>query len=276
MKLQVFSLAVGAAVLLAGCSTGPSAPEPGTPAYLWNAAGRAYSARDMVKANDYLSELQQSDNEYSPRARIWQAVLAGGMVRGYLELADGYESGERLGGANSLWCHKQMMDLRAHASHVAMDFTQAVHAFVNRDPSSEVQLNFGLPPGSASEPAALRKAYSGAVMQEAEAQALETAMVDYGVVRELCLVNGTANDSAQLIAKFKAEVKTPRAMFLSAAAKTLYETSTLFGPKHMDQPQRLKLMCQEALAALHSIPETKESAALAPKLSAMLKKIPSI
>jgi hypothetical protein len=157
-----------------------------------------------------------------------------------------------------------------------MDFTQAVHAFINRDPSSDVQLNFGLPPGSASEPPTLRKPYSGVAMQEAEAQALETAMVDYGVVRELCLVNGTANDSAQLIAKFKAEVKTPRATFLYAAAQTLYDMSTLFGPRKMDQPQRLKIMCEEALAALHSIPETKEAALLAPKLQATLKKIPTI
>ena len=276
MRLQALLLSVGAAVFLTACSSGPTAPDPGTPAFLWNAAERAYHNGDIMKANDDLSELQQTDNEFSPRARIWQTVLAGGMARGYCELADGYESGGRINHANPLAFHKQMMDLRAMAAHAAMDFTQAVHLFAARDPSAEVQLAFDLPPGSAADPTALRKAYAGILMPDAEAVSLETAMVERGVIRAVCQANGTEGDSAQALERFRAgEVKTPRATFLYAAAKTLFDVSDVFGYNKMDQPQRRKVMLDEALAALHSIPETKEAVALAAKIQAGLKKIPA-
>jgi hypothetical protein len=276
MRLQALLLVVGAVVFLTACSSGPSAPDPGTPAFLWNAAERAYHNGDMLKANDDLSELQQSDNEFSPRARIWQTVLAGGVARGYCDLADGYESGARINRANSLAFHKKVVDLRAMAAHVAMDFTQAVHMFANRDPSSEVQLAFDLPPGSASEPAALRKPWGGVLMLDGEAQSLETAMLERGVIRAVCQANGTEADSAQALEKFRAgEVKTPRATFLYAAARTLWDVSDVFSSNKLDQPQRRKVMLDEALSALHSIGETKESTMLATKVQSVLKKIPT-
>jgi hypothetical protein len=276
MRLQAFLLAVGAAVFLAACSSESTTPDPGTPAFLWNAAERAYHNGDFMKANDYLSELQQTDNAFSPRARIWQTVLAGGMARGYCELADGYESGGRLNKADPLAFHKQVMDLRTMASHAAMDFTQAVHSFVERDPSAEVQLAFDLPPGSAADPPAVRKAWAGILMQEAEAQALETAMVERGVIRAVCQANGTEGDSAQALERFRSgEVKTPRTTFLYAAAKTLFDVSDVFTLNKLDQPQRRRVMLEQAVAALHSIPETKEGAAMVTKIQVMLKKIPT-
>ena len=274
MKLQVVLLAAGA-IFLTACSSGSSAPEPGTPGFAWNAARQAYRIGDMTRANDSLSELQQRDNGFTPRARIWQIVLAGGMAQGYCDLADGYASGARLNRANSLPFYKQVTALRAMASHTAMDFTQAVHTFVNRDPSQEVQLAFELPPGSITEPVALRRPYAGIPMQDAEAQALETAMVERGVLRALCLAAGSKDDSAQALERFRAEeVKTPRATFLYAAAKMLFDVSDVFSPNKMDQPQRLRVMLNEATAALGSVAETKESAALNKKIQAVLKRIP--
>ena len=276
MRLQALLLSVGAAVFLTACSSGPTAPEPGTPAFLWNAAERAYHNGDIMKANDDLSELQQTDNTFSPRARIWQTVLAGGLARGYCELADGYESGARLNRASSLAFHKQVTDLRSMAAHAAMDFTQAVHMFAARDPSAEVQLAFDLPPGSATEPAPLRKAYAGILMQDGEVISLEKAMIERGVIRAVCQANGTEGDSAQALERFRAgEVKTPRGTFLFAAAKTLFDVSDVFSANKLDQPQRRKVMLDEALAALHSTPETKEATALATKIQAVLKKIPA-
>jgi hypothetical protein len=277
MKLRALLLAGWAAVFLTACSTGSSAPEPGTPAFLWDAARRAYHSGDLAKANDDLSELQQDDNEFSPRARIWQTVLAGGLAKGYCELADGYESGARLSRTDSLAFHKQVVELRSLAAHAAMDFTQAVHSFTTRDPSSEVQLAFDLPPGSVTEPVALRRAYGGLLMQDAEMQALETAMVERGVIRAICQATGSEGDSAQALERFRAsEVKTPRATFVYAAAKTLFDVSDLFGPAKMDEPQRRRVMLAEALAALQSIAQTKDTTALATKIQAALKKIPTI
>ena len=276
MRLQAILSAVGAAVFLTACSSGPTAPEPGTPAFMWDAARRAYHNGDIMKANDDLSELQQTDNEFSPRARIWQTVLASGMARGYCELADGYESGGRMNKADTLLFHTRVRDLRAMATHAAMDFTQAVHGFVERDPSAEVQLAFDLPPGSAADPPALRKAYAGIVMQDAEARSLERTMVNARRHPRGVSGYGLRGRFSPALERFRAgEVKTPRATFLYAAAKTLSDVSDVFTLNKLDEPQRRRVMLDEALGALHAIPETKESAALATKIQAELKKIPN-
>jgi hypothetical protein len=108
-------------------------------------------------------------------------------------------------------------------------------------------------------------------------QALETAMVERGVIRAICQATGSEGDSAQALERFRAsEVKTPRATFVYAAAKTLFDVSDLFGPAKMDEPQRRRVMLAEALAALQSIAQTKDTTALATKIQAMLKKIPTI
>jgi len=276
MRVQAILL-VAAAVFLAACSTGPTAPDPGTPAFLWSAARQTYHDGDFAKANDDLSELQQSDNVFAPRARIWQIVLAGGMARGYSELADGYEAGAKFNRDNSLPLHKRLTDLRAAASHAAMDFTQAVHSFAANDPSADVQLSFDFPPGSIAQPLSLRKVYSGAVLTDSEAQALEAAMAERGVIRMLCLAGGTAEDPAKALEKFKGgDVKTPRATFLYATAKTLFDASELFTSNKLDQPQRRRVMCEEALVALRSVPETSETSGLVARIQTALKKIPGV
>ena len=271
MKTQAILLAV-AAVFLAACSNAPALPEPGTPAFLWNEARRAYRSGDMAKANDRLSEIQQSDNGFTPRARIWQIVLAAGMAQGYADLADAYASGERLNHEDPLGFHRQVTENRALASHAAMDFTQAVDAFIQRDPSTEVQLGFDLPPGSLTDPVLLRKPYGGTMPQEGEMQALRTTMLEHDVIGQICLVNGTANDSAQMLAKFKAEVTTPRFTFLYVSAKTLLDVSGIFALNRLDEPQKFQVMCQEALSALKSIPETVDTKALTKKIQAAIKK----
>jgi hypothetical protein len=271
MKTQAILLAV-AAVFLTACSNAPTLPEAGTPAYLWNEARRAYHSGDMAKANDRLSEIQQSDNGFTPRARIWQIVLAGGMSQGYSELADGYAAGDRLHHKDQLAFHSQVTELRALASHTAMDFTQAVDAFIHRDPSTDVQLGFDLPPGTLTEPVLLRKPYRGIMPQEGEMQALRTTMLEHDVIGMICSVNGATNDSAPMLAKFKAEVTTPRFTFLYAAAKTLFEVSGIFALNRLDEPQKFKVMTQEALSALKSIPETDATKALTKKIEAAVKK----
>src|SRR5208283_4767720 len=276
MRLQAFLLAVAGAVFLTACSNAPIVPDYESPAFVWSQARHAYHSGDLAKANELLSQLQQSDNAFTPRARIWQIVLAGGMARGYSELADAYATGERVNRKNALAFHKQMMDLRAMAAHTALDSTQAVHYFIARDPSVEVQLGFDLPPGSAADPRALRRPLGGTMPIEAEVLTLQTTMVERGVTRAICQANGTEADSAQALEKFRSgEVKTPRATFLYAAARILFEVSDLFNYNRMDEPQRRRVMCEEALAALHSIPETKETTALATKIQAVLKKIPT-
>ena len=64
----------------------------------------------------------------------------------------------------------------------------------------------------------------------------------------------------------------PRDTFLMAAAKNLSEQSELFTGTKLDQPNRLKMLSQEALAVLAAVPPTKETKALTDKIQARLKK----
>jgi hypothetical protein len=66
--------------------------------------------------------------------------------------------------------------------------------------------------------------------------------------------------------------RVPRDTFLLAAAKSLSEQSELFTGTKLDQPNKLKLISQEALEVLQSLPQTKETKSLTDKIQARLKK----
>jgi hypothetical protein len=56
-----------------------------------------------------------------------------------------------------------------------------------------------------------------------------------------------------------------------AFAEAFYDLSSLFGPKKLDQPQRLGVLCKEALAILREVPETKKTKDLKAKIEKALK-----
>ena len=69
------------------------------------------------------------------------------------------------------------------------------------------------------------------------------------------------------------EARVPREIFLMAAAKNLSDQSELFIGTKLDQPNRLKMLSQEALAVLAAIPPTKDTKALTDKIQARTKKV---
>src|SRR5215472_8569304 len=85
---------ISANVILISCS-GESGPQPGTPAFYWAAAKQTYAAGDYAKTTDNLDRVVATENEFTPKARPWLLVLTSGMARGYMELADRFESGAR-------------------------------------------------------------------------------------------------------------------------------------------------------------------------------------
>ena len=87
------------------------------------------------------------------------------------------------------------------------------------------------------------------------------------------LLHGKVETAAATQEKLKTgEFRVPRETFLMAAAKSLSEQSELFTGTKLDQPNRLKMLSQEALAALAAIPPTKETKALTEKIQARLRK----
>ena len=272
-RIPLWASAVGVLATLTSCSSGSKAPQPGTPAFYWSAAKIAYHAGDFRVANQNLTELIRGDNEYTVRARPLAMVVSAGLARGYADLAGGYEAGARANRPNPTPFRKQVTTSRSMASAAAMDFAEGMHVFLQKDKDPEILLACEYPTGSMAEPAALRRVASGVLIQDSEKDSLESAMIQRGVLQTMAQMVGAPDDSAKTLELFKAgEPKIPRATFVFATAKALYDASTVFGPNKLDQPGRLEALCNEATEGLKSIPETKDAKALAAKIQAALKK----
>jgi hypothetical protein len=277
MRTQLTLLAVAAGILATtSCSSGPEPPKPGSPAFLWNAAKATYRSGDFVKTSETLQQLTRSDSEFASRARPWSIVISAGLAQGYAETAEAYEAGARANRANPTPFRKEVNQLRSRASAAAVEFAETVHAFLAADKAPTVLLAFENPTGAAAQPGGLRKVSSGAWIQDSERELLLTSMLQRGVLRSAGRVAGSPDDPAKTLEILKSgEAQAPRPVFLLGVAKMLYDSSELFGSMKMDQPVRLRLLCQQATEALAGVPESKETKALTAKIQAALKKIKS-
>jgi hypothetical protein len=275
MRTQLLCLSVAAGILATtSCSSGPEPPKPGSPAFLWNAAKASYHSGDFVKTSETLQQLTRSDSEFAARARAWSIVVSAGLVQGYAETADTYEAGARANRANPTPFRKEVNQLRSRASAAAVEFAESVHTFLERDKGPTVLLAFEHPTGAAAQPGGLRKVSSGAWIQDSERELLLTSMLQRGVLLSAGRAAGSPDDPAKTLETLKSgEAQAPRPVFLTAVAKMLFDSSELFGSMKMDQPNRLRLLCQEASEALQGVPESKETKALTTKIQAALKKI---
>jgi hypothetical protein len=275
MRTQLLCLSVAAGILATtSCSSGPEPPKPGSPAFLWNAAKATYRSGDFVKTSETLQQLTRSDSEFAARARAWSIVVSAGLVQGYAETADTYEAGARANRANPTPFRKEVNQLRSRASAAAVEFAESVHTFLERDKGPTVLLAFEHPTGAAAQPGGLRKVSSGAWIQDSERELLLTSMLQRGVLLSAGRAAGSPDDPAKTLETLKSgEAQAPRPVFLTGVAKMLYDSSELFGSMKMDQPNRLRLLCQEASEALQGVPESKETKALTTKIQAALKKI---
>jgi hypothetical protein len=276
MRTQLLQWSVLAlAAALAGCSSkGPAPPQPGTPAFYWGGAQTTFRSGDLLRTSENLQRLIKTESEFAARARPWAIIVSAGLSQGYANLADTYDTGAKANRNNPATFRRQSNRLRAMASSAALEFAEGVHQFLGKDKDANVLLAFGYPPGSAAEPPGVAKVAGGMLVQESEAAALETAMAQRGVLMTLCRLTGNPDDTAKTLEAMKApEVRVPRATFLLAVAQTLYDQSDLFGGKKLDRPDRLKVMCTEALEVLKEVPESKEAKQLTGKIQASLKKI---
>ncbi len=100
-------------------------------------------------------------------------------------------------------------------------------------------------------------------------------MLEQGVALAAAKLAGE-KDPEKAAAVFKSGT-VPREKFLAAAAAMLYDQSQMFGPKKLDQPQKVRVLCDEAMQALKGVPPTKETKALETKLKkAVAKLAPSV
>jgi hypothetical protein len=272
---RLFCCGVAAVGLLAtSCSTGPALPKPGTPAFDWSAAVEAYRIGDYLRTREMLARVTRTDNEYTARALPWGLVVSSGLARAFRELGDRYEVGARVNRTNPTAFRRQVTTARGSASGEALQFAETFHRFLEANKDQSIALGFSYPIGNVAEPPQFSKIAKGMLLQPADMESLQRAMLQRGVLMGACLAVGAPGDPAKALELFKkGNVQVPRDTFLTVMASSLYEESQLFGPSKLDQPNRAKLLSSEAMEALKSVPPTKQTKELQKKIESALKKL---
>jgi hypothetical protein len=266
-------IALAVAALTTSCDSGPAAPVGGTPAYYWAAARTAYAAGDYLKTTDQLQRILATENEYTSRARTWDTVINAGLVQGYADYADSWESGGRMNRANPAPFRKQASSYRSLAGQSALQFTQDIATLLTAPKDARIQLSFGSPAGNAAWPGGLKRIGSGILIPDTENESLLKSMLQRGVLLSACSFVGKPDDLASCQERLKAgEYLASRDVFLLASARALNESAELFTSTKLDHPGRLQIMSDQATKALGLLPESKDTKALADKIQARLKK----
>lgn len=264
---------VVAAIMLVACSSGPSAPQKGTPAFYWLAARETFSAADYVAALDNLTKLLKTENEFVPRALPWSLILSSGMAKGYMDVAECFDRGTKARKADPAGFRKQMINQRTLANGMALQFAEFYQTFAKTGKDQAIALDFPFPTGSAAPVPEFFKIGSGIAVQPADIENAQNRSLQRSVLLATCRAVGATDDTAKAQEIFKAGKAQPaREVFLFAMGKSLYELGELYGPTKLDNPDRQKYFCTQALEALQAVPENKETKQLRPKIEMVLKK----
>jgi hypothetical protein len=268
----VFAL-VSVIATLISCSSGPSAPATGSPAFYWQGAREVYAAGDYMKTLQDLDNLLATDNEYTARALPWALVLKSGMAAGYVEAADNYNIGARNNKTDPFAFRKVVSEYRDSAGQLALQFAEDFSK-LDKVKGDTIILEFAYPKGSAAPVAQFTKVSTGIALTPPETETAQRRALERGVLLAACRAAGASNDTAKTEQLLKTGVATvPRPTFLSAMAESLYQLSQLYAADKLDQPQKMEALIQRAQIALAGVPESKETKELNGKIQAALKKL---
>jgi len=251
-------------LFLSSCASGPSAPQPGTPPFFWGAAGETWRSGDYLKTLDNLSQLTANQNEFTVKARPWEIIVATGIARGYMDLADAAETAMRKSPARANPIRRQMTVWRGSANSMALELADTFQKFATANKETSVSLEFSWPPvGSAASPTQLERFASGTPLSVADVEGLETAMIQRGVMLAAARVTGSGEDTAKAQEIFKQpKPSVPAETLLVNMGQVFYDLSALYGPRKLDTPQRGDMMITLATMALKPYPRNKTAAGL--------------
>lgn len=259
-------------VSLISCSSGPKGPEPGTPAFYWQGAKESWAIGDFAKTADNLERSMKGSKEHQAEALPWSLVLYGGLAKGYTELADAFETGVRVNKTNPGVFRSQMSNFRKFASQMTLQFAERFREFEQTPKTDQIPLAFAFPAGSQAQSPILNRISTGIVIPTAEIEDGQKPILQRGVILAATRAAGAGEDSSKAQSMFKSgDAKVARADFMLGMATMLQQMSELYGPKKLDEPQRMKLLNEEAKDALQGIPESKDVKTLNDKIQKALK-----
>ncbi len=271
-RTLVLCAALSAFFLFMSCSSGPAAPEKGTPAFYWQAARETYAAGDYAKTLEDLDNLVATDNEFTARALPWSLVLTSGLASGYMELADNYAIGARVNKSDPSAFRRVVSNSRGSANRLALQFADNFGK-LDKLKDSNITLAFAFPKGSGGQVTQFVKVTSGMILPAAEADMAQQRSLERGVVLATCRAAGAPDDAAKTAEIMKTGVtQIPRDTFMMAMTQSLYEESQLYTATKLDEPQKMQILCQRAQAAIKGLPESKETKELSVKIEKAMKK----
>ena len=266
-------LAVLSAIsILVSCSSGPSAPEKGTPAFYWQSAREVYAAGDYRKTLEHLDNLLATENEYTARALPWELVLKSGIADGYMDAAENYAIGARNNKVDPSVFRRQVSDYRNAANTLALQFAEDFGK-LEKLKGDTITLEFAYPRGTAAPVPQFTRVSTGIALTPAETQSAQDRSLERGVLLAACRAAGASNDTARTEQLLKSRVASvPRTVFMEGMAETLFHFSQLYATDKLDEPLKMGALIQRAQGALAGVPESKETKALNAKMQAALKK----
>lgn len=236
-------------MLIASCSA--PVPRPTGVAYEWD------SAKDMFKKGQFNRALEFSDgaatatppNQFTERSRVLQVVIYSGLVSAYTDLADAYAEGTentknaRFEGEFSRLRH----DYLQYGSRAALGLGEVAHRITEGSTvSKEYTLEAPFP--SAEGPAEvtqLKHVREGGWIEPQDQETAATNAQRKGIDDALAgLVGG---DRSKARAALEAgPVKIDGADFALYLSKHLLQGAKIFDREHMRDPQKLRVLCNEA------------------------------
>ncbi len=259
-------------VILNSCSSGPPAPQPGSPEYLWNSAKQTSAAGDYMKTSLSLDKLASGQSDYTGKAQAWLLVMTGGMIKGYSDLADSFDQGAKNNRAEPLTFRTKAANYRRTAGRLSTQFAEAYQRFTSNK-LEQVPIALGVPKGNAAVPAQILRVEKGMVLTPGDVEASEAASVDRGILLIAARAVGAGDDAAKAAELLKnPDLAVPRNTFLMAMATSLYDQAELYSSKKLDDPSKVKTFCGQASDILKQLPASKETKELDKKIQALAKK----
>ncbi len=254
-------------------SCGPSGPRPGTPAFAWGAARKAFASGDVNGTVTQLADVVKTENEFTARAQTWSLVVSAGQAEGYISLADAFQAGGKASGDQvPVAFRRKLADYRSIAASRSLEFGQALMNWQKSHAEQSVIVDCPFPPASLADLPEVAKIKNGGMLPDASLPALETRVIQQSVAKALAAAVGAPGDAAKAQGILQAgNVQVPRDTFYLAMANNLYDVAQLFSRSALNNTDRLEWMGNKAAELLKSVQETNDSKDLSLKLELMLR-----
>lgn len=270
MRLSRFALPLAATLCLSlvSCSESgkPRPPQPGTPPFFWAAANNAWQKGNIEVTAERLRDITSSQNEFTARAQVWLMAISTGLAQAEMDWSNVLDEGRLKARDSNFDYRRHISAARSASGQQAMRAIEIAHDFVPKLTDPEIPLDFKPIAGSAEMPPDLARISQGYPVQPVDLDKMRNLMHVRGVVRASTRLAAAAADPGK--------TKITRDAYMLHLAKELMDLTALYAPKKLDQPARIKLLCEEAGEALKAIPASDETKKLQQRIDGVVKKLP--